>query len=422
MTHALEVIVGQRTARADDGTGAQTVRATYAGLGTRHLLVVCDASAAPVATQLAARHASESVADAFKGARSPRSSTRLEAALAKADRAIRDAALGSHAEGRAGAAIIAAALDAQDGLSVARLGGGRAILISQGVVRPLFAEPGRGYAGDGVTPPELARVPGPLPVGSRLILLSEPLASAVGADAVELSRGMAPQLAAVRLVETGRGRGRQEALGCLVLDVESEALDHEGVHPLYRRLEPELGADPEALATRRARPIAALVFFLVGLLMGSGVAIQRAESARADAEKRRAALARAAREQVPVEPPAPEPQDLPVAEVAPPPEVAPDLGPSEPTPAERRFEARMRRIFFEQKRPRSSAYRLRTYLVRAQRKQGKKVFRRVEAWVRRHAPDDKRVVSALVELMRIQPDRKTRDWLSKLLPDLYQGE
>jgi len=414
----VEVTLGQRTlasVRAE-----QTTAAAYAGLGMRHLMLIADGADGPVPSRLAAQVATSATLARFRASLFPHTAEQLEEAFHEAHQAVRRGALGSHAEGGAGASMIGVVIEA-GGVTAARIGGGRVYLITGGAVRPLFRDDGRGTVGDGETRAETASYTEPLPRGARIILMTEAVARAVVADVDQLAGSAPAQLAAGRLADAARRRGQYAALAVQVVEVQ-HIPTRPGPHPAVGRLQRGAGrtlsADGRWLGShqdswaraRRTRGDAGwILWFFIAVILGAGAAlIAQPGDAAAPPEEAAPTL-----RQHP-------PTTATPIEAEPDAEVARAPTAPEPTlPAGLSAEQAQEIAAIFAREPTSRASRaLRNYITRRYARDGEQVFADLEAWIL--ARNDPEIVATLVDAMQDQRLRRTHRWISELLPRLFE--
>lgn len=411
----LEVTIGQRSLASVHGE--QTTAAAYAGLGARHLLVIADGADGPVPSRLAAQVATSAAVARFRASVFPRTEEQLEEAFTEAHHAVRRGAIGSHAEGQAGASMVAVVIEAR-AISAARIGGGRVYILDEDHVHALFRDGGEGFVGDVRFPTELAIHDNPLRKGARVLMMSESVARGVIADFEQLAGEPPPQLSAARLVEAARRRGQYAALSAQVALVEQD-VGRGGLHPVIARLgrasQRTLSADGRWLGRERehvggraqARAEAGWVlWFVLAVLLGAGTALLSHDGG-GDADLQ-AAVTRATAPPSPeihLDPPTRPPPPEPDVVVAPPPTgLAPEL--------EEEIGA-----LFDKGSPPRSARALKNYITKRYVHDGDGVFTDLEAWIVAH--NDPSVVATLLELVQEEKLKRTQRWITELLPRLY---
>ncbi len=410
----LEVTLGQRTLTSVHGD--QTTATAYAGFGTRHLLLVADGADGRTPSRLAAQVGTSAATARFRASVFPRTDEQLREAFTEAHAAVRRGALGTHAEGEAGASMVAVVIEAE-GVTAARVGGGRVYVLDGDVVRPLFRDAGEGLVGDASCEPELARTSEHVYRGVRVVVMTEAVARGVIADLDHLAVGSPPQLSAARLADAARRRGQYEPLAVQVVEVQ-HAPERPGPHPAVGRLDRGRsrtlsadgrwlgGSDNDRTRSRRARTEAGWILWIVfAVLLGAGLALIVHDDGPP----------------APTEPPARHAAATapPPAEVAPPPKIVPDAvatpQPAQPAMSPER-EAEIRALL-EHQGPRRISRALRGFITRNYPDDGDQVFKDLEAVIL--ASDDPDVVAALLDLMTERRLKKTNRWITDLLPRLY---
>lgn len=413
----LEVTLGQRAVASVHGD--QTTATAYAGLGARHVLLVADGAAGPVATRLAAQVATSAALARFRASVFPHTEEQLVEAFAEAHQAVRRGAMGTHADGNAGASMVAVVVEAR-GVVAARVGGGRVYVIDDGLVRPLFRDEGQGYIGDGERIPDIVTHDEPLTRGGRVVVMNESVARAVAADVDRLASGPA-QLAAGRLVDAARRRAQYDPLAVQVMEVH-HAPPRPGHHPAFSRLDRDSGrtlsadgrwigpSDAVRARSQRGRgrsEIGWVIWFGLAVLIGAGAALVVAEPTAPEPDPMRVERrvepsptarvvepdARVAADAAPAEPDVAAPAGLPT-------EIAADIDAA-----------------FAHDSPTRAARALRSYITRRFAADGDQVFSDLEAWLESH--DDPAIIATLLELMKERELKRTHRWLTDLLPRLY---
>lgn len=414
--HVLEVTLGQRTLASVHGE--QTTATAYAGLGTRHLLLTADGAEGPVPSRLAAQIATSAAVARFRGSVFPHTEEQLREAVAEAHQAVRRGALGTHAEGQAGASLTVVVIE-PGGVTAARVGGGRVYVLIRDRLRPLFREEGRGYVGDPSSTTEIVSFLEPLPAGSRIIAVTEAVARAVAADLDQLASGPPAQLVATRLTDAARRRGQYEALAAQVCEIQESPM-RPGPHPAFARIDREasrtLSADGRWLGPAdpsRGRPHSRtesgwFIWFFVAALLGAGAAFI-AHGGGAGPAREAAPVAHA-------------PDSDAIAATTAPPDPGPsdDVGGAAPdagAPILAPNVAADIAALFEHATPTRAAHAIRNYITKRWQSDGDRVFDDLEAWITTH--DDPVIIGALLELSRDRDLRRTYKWLNDLLPRLY---
>ena len=432
----LEVVVGQRSEPAQGGD--KGVVTAYAGLGTRHIMVVADGSIGPMATRTAPQTAAAALVARVRTSllRSPRE--RLVEAMRDAGRAVEEAARGTHAHGQAGCGLVCVYFDLS-GATFARVGAGRAYVVIERSSEAIFDRSAAGFVGDGVSTPEIRAQLGALPRGSRIVLLSDETAISVAGDLAAIVAGVPPQLAAVRVVEAARRRGRREALACLVLEVQSDLSRpyHPAVARAGRYEEPALTtATRKDSDSRRARggsfseperaPRAILWAWVLALSVALGVFLW--PPSEDDSEVPKVSLFEAPaqmsrdtwKEDTDTEVAIPRP-DIPVAEGA----ITRGQGVQNRTRQRLRAAGPANPIegkiasAFSQRPPKKAAMRLLRHLRRRFKRIGYRAYDEVSQWVKRNK--SRHVLETLAYIMRGKHPYRTRRWLAKLMPELLES-
>ena len=448
----LEVGVGQRTLAGLDGEVPPI--ASYGGFGARHVAVVAAAREPPVATRLGPQRAASAILGRARSSLLELRPDRLAAAFQEAHSAVARAAEEARLPAGVGAGVVAALLD-PGGLTVGRVGRGRAILLMDGGVRALFRRPpAPGYVGDGRAVPEIVSVPGPLPSGARLVLLTDGAAAAVSGDVDALTRGVPPQRAALNLTEAARRRGHRQALAALVLEVASDLQRerHPAAGPVAQRLEPP--AEHAHAFTPRRRPIqtrapsperGGLWFAFLGAALAGGavalattprspeepVTVHRLTEARGAPSDGAHGASRVPAGGLGLGPAGSRSRASGTAALGAPDAVGPDapaegdaeasgatsLGPQDARPVP--HADRIARALSGTSAKRS-ARRLSRYLRKRFRRVGYPAYREVGRWVEEHPSPH--VVETLLEMMKRDQPKRTRRWLAKLMAALYKRD
>jgi hypothetical protein len=428
----LDVVVGQRSEPALGGDKPHVV--SYAGMGVRHVLALADASTGPMPTRMAPQRAAAALVARLRTSLYMTAEERLLEAFSDAHDAVRQAAVGTHAQGRAGAGLVAALVDA-GGVTFGRIGAGRAFLVLDGHARAVFDAMAHGLVGDGRTLPQIVRHDRPLPPGARVVLISDGAAHAVAGDLADLVVRAPPQLAAVRVVEAARHRGRREGLACLVLEVVTDLLrsHHPAVEKVTAPEEAPLTDERGLVRTPPRRPrriqtatgrgsagglwLALLASMAVGAVTAllthpMGPAPQAASTAP-EARPQATPVAPAQAADVPA------PQALAAA-------ASPDSGDGSPdasgdedaaTQALPPKVAESLERAFAADSVKHASWALRRHLRKRFRRIGYPAYDEASAWVRAHRSP--RVVAVLAYLLKGKPPQRTQRWLAKLLPELY---
>jgi len=408
----LEITLGQRALPSVHGE--QTTASAYAGLGSRHILVLADGAAGEVPSRLAAQTACSAAMARIRASVLPDFTATLEEAFAEAHAAVRRVLIGTTAEGRGQTALLVVTIDAS-GVIAARVGGGRVYLLRGARLDALFrgAGPeGLGAPAGAPAEPEIVGAGEALGTGDRILVLSESAVRPLAADLERLGQGPPPQLAAGRLADAARRRGQLDPISVHVVEIAGDA-PRMGPHPALARIEraaqrtfdPDgrlLGRDAPSRAPDRAR-VGLGAWFVIAALLGVGVAL---------------AVDAASRPAPAPAPPAPPPivrgPDVVDREVvtASAPEVSvPEVAPPDPEVA----------ALLEGDSAARVARQIRNYITRRFPDDGEAVFARLEAAILARGKDP-RVIEALLELMRESELKRTARWVQDLLPRLYAAE
>ncbi len=440
----LEITLGQRTVAAVHGE--QTTATSYAGLGSRHVLVIGDGAFGPVPTRLAAQIAVSATIARFRSSLFPQTNEQLGEAFAEAHGAVRRAAIGSHAEGRAGASLIAVVVEAT-GITAARVGGGRAYILLDDAAYPLYDSRGDGFVGDESTAVEFAMWPEPLPKGARIVVLSESTARAVAADVEQLAGAPPPQLAAARVADAARRRGQYEPLAVQVVEMASEAT-RPGPHPAVEKL--SRGGPPRTLSAdgrwigpasnmrtrskRQQTEAGWVLFFFLSIVCGAAMALVIHDVITPDEPSDDTVAA----ETDVIEGDA---QDVTsdiivaVADTGPAPIILPadpidQADPNRPiaynptvsnTQVYRQVpNERVLNGIFSRNTTRSAAHGLKSYIARYFKQEGASVFDDLETFVLQN--NDSFTLQTLRDMRRYRKLARTQRWLDQIIPRLEAGE
>lgn len=380
---------------------------------------MADGAAGPVPSRVAAQAAVSSLTASFRATAGTASvQERLETAFAEAHQAVRRAALGSHAEGRAGACLAAAVIE-RGTITFARVGGGRLHALRASGPVAFAGRPSTGYVGDGVTDPDVAAHTVSLDNGDRVVLATNPTARTISADLAALARGGSAQIMAQNLVGAARRRGETGALVLQVLEIRNDVTDREA-HPALRRLaQPEVptydvdGRRVWGFARRppRGPALAAALVLTIGTATGAVVAWLAGPVASRSAPPPTVTDSRPAPQVDPgrLEPPGGG-ADAPAPALAPAPEPV-EAPPTDPA------DARVAGLFRDGE-PGEAARALKRHLERSQRKSGGAELVAVDRWIA--ANPGPRVVRVLVELIQLRPKASIRRWAGDLVADLYR--
>ncbi len=406
----LEILLGQRA--LPSVYGDQTTATAYAGLGTRHVLVLADGSAGEVGSRLAAQTAASCAMARIRGSVLPDLGMTLEEAIGEAHQATTRVLLGTGLEQKSGASLLVVVLDAS-GLVAARVGGGRVYLLRGDRLDALYSSAGPELLGVGDVEPEIVISSIVLGIGDRILILSEAAARPLAADLERLGRGGPPQLAASRLADAARRRGQLDPVSVHIIDIAGDS-PRTGPHPALARITRERADtfDPEGRLLGRqrrterhgqSRPSGGNDGAGLGILAGLGAVLGallafviHGNDAPAAVQAPRPAVI------VDVEP-EPDKAAPDVVEVVPPPptEIAPELV-----------------ELFAPDTPRGVARNIRNYVTRRFPEDGDAVFGRLEEAIIARGAEPK-VIEALLELMREPELKRTAKWVQELLPRLY---
>lgn len=412
----LEIALGQRALPSVHGE--QTTASAYAGLGSRHILVLADGSVGEVPSRLAAQTACSAALSRIRSSVLPELVDTLVEAFAEAHHAVRRVLLGTAAEGKGQAALLVVSIDAH-GVIAARVGGGRVYLLRGDRLDAIYRGGGPEGLGAGGMPPEPEMIAGgeALGTGDRVLVLSESAIRPLTADLERLGAGSPPQLTASRLADAARRRGQLDPLSVHVVEIAGDA-PRVGPHPALARItrdrpktfDPDgnlLGRSeraPAAISDGRARGgLAALGF--VALVLGIGTAL-----VVDDLRRPPSAPAPAAPVTVIVPPP-----ERDVIEVRDEVEVEAEVA----TPADPEVLA-----LLDGETASKVGKSLRNYIIKRFPEDGEEVFVRLDnAILELHRHGDKervgRVIEALLELAREPELKRTAKWAGELLPKLY---
>ncbi len=406
-------------------SGAATTASAYAGYGEVHLAAVADGAAGPVPSRVAAQAAVSSLTASFRATAGKASTQeRLETAFAEAHQAVRRAALGSHAEGRAGASLAAAVIE-RDTITFGRIGGGRLHALRSETAVAFSGRTPAGYVGDGITPPDVTTHALRLETGDRVVLATDPTARTIAADLSALARGGSPQIMAQSLVGAARRRGESGALVLQVLEVRSQSVERDAHPALSRLAQPEVptydvdGRRVHGFA-RRPAPTGPAALATIVLVLGvatGGVAAWMAGPATDGVRHPTGLASTAAPTTAPRDPP--DGSDGAALDALPAEAAAADTGlegPAEPPAPRSADDARVEGLFMTGE-PNEAARALKRHLERSRRQTGGSALVAVDRWVAGHA--DARVVRVLVELIQLRPRDPIRRWAADLVADLY---
>lgn len=405
----LEITLGQRALPSVHGE--QTTASAYAGLGSRHILVLADGAAGEVPSRLAAQTACSAAMARIRASVLPDFSATLEEAFAEAHAAVRRVLIGTTAEGRGQAALLVVTIDA-GGVIAARVGGGRVYLLRGDRLDALFRGAGpEGLGAPSAVPsePEILAAGEALGTGDRILILSESAVRPLAADLERLGSGPPPQLAAGRMADAARRRGQLDPISVHVVEIAGDA-PRAGPHPALARIErrTQRTFDPEGRLLGResaGRAPAASVglgaWFVIAALLGVGVALA------VDAARRPTPA--------PLTPPAPAVVHGLDAIVAPDVDTSPAdvIEVDAPSALDPEVAA-----LLEGDTAARVARQIRNYITRRFPEDGEAVFTRLETAILSRGKDP-RVIEALLELLREPELKRTARWVQDLLPRLY---
>jgi len=407
-----EITLGQRALPSIHGE--QTTASAYAGLGSRHLLILADGAAGEVPSRLAAQTACSAAMARIRASVLPDFGATLAEAFGEANAAVRRVLLGTAAEGKGQAALLVVVIDA-GGVVAARVGGGRVYLLRGDRLDALYRGAGPeglgGPAGANIEP-EIIAGGEVLGTGDRILILSESAVRPLAADLERLGSGAPPQLVAGRMADAARRRGQLDPLSVHVVEIAGDA-PRIGPHPAIARIErgKQRTFDPEGRLLGRASvghtpPVqkaqtGLIAWFVLAMLLGVGVALI------IDAT-------RAPKVREPASEPGPVAvlglDAITVAEVD---AAVAEASEVETTPLEPEVVA-----LFEAETAQRLSKGIRNYITKRFPEDGEVVFTRLEAAIIAHGRDPK-VIEALLELVREPELKRTAKWVQDLLPRLY---
>jgi len=408
----LEITLGQRALPSIHGE--QTMASSYAGLGSRHLLILADGAAGEVPSRLAAQTACSAAMARIRASVLPDFATTLAEAFAEANAAVRRVLIGTAAEGKGQAALLVVVIDAA-GVAAARVGGGRVYLLRGDRLDALYRGAGPeglgGPAGASIEP-EIVAGGEALGTGDRILILSESAVRPLAADLERLGSGAPPQLVAGRMADAARRRGQLDPVSVHVVEIAGDA-PRIGPHPAIARIErgKVRTFDPEGRLMGRTvvghtpnvqkAQTGLVAWFVLAVLLGIGAALV------IDATRTRKAPD-------PASPPGPVAvlglDTITVDEVD---AVAETVNEVETTALEPEVMA-----LFEAESAARLSKGIRSYITRRFPEDGEVVFARLEAGIIAHGRDPK-VIEALLELVREPELKRTARWVQDLLPRLY---
>lgn len=408
----LEIRLGQRALPSVHGD--QTTATAYAGLGTKHVLVLADGSAGEVGSRLAAQTASASAMARIRSSVLPDMESTLYEAFGEAHQATRRVLLGTGLADKAGASLLVVVVGA-DGLVVGRVGGGRVYLLRGDRLDPMFSATSGEVVGVGDHEPEIVVANTVLGIGDRLLVLNEAAARPLAADLDRLGRGGEAQLAASRLADAARRRGQLDPVSVQVIDIAGDS-PRLGPHPALMRLAREpadtFGLEGRRLGRRRraegssapsndrAEGSGLAIVLGLGGLLGALVAmlVHSPESL----------------------PPPPEPATAEVVQMEVVETVQASEAPDTITPEVEAAPVVAQELLeiFAPESPRAIARNVRGYVTRNFPTEGEAVFTNLEEAIGVVGAEPK-IIEALLELMREPELKRTAKWVSELLPRLY---
>ncbi len=409
----IQAIVGQRAEDSLEG-GGQSTLTSYLGSGALHVMVIADASVAPVPTAYALQATTSAIVASIRRSPVPDFRQRVQDAFLAADAAVRNASREQQLTHTTGAAATVAVVH-PGGVVMGSVGGGRAYVWLNGSVEPFLETVPIGFVGDGTTKPLIEEFPSPPEEGMRVLLLSSATYRGVAGKVPELMSRHEPQLATIRITEAARRRGCLGALASLILECQpigpgpdlpvldgpdhrpAASLEVAGIRSLRRAL------------PRRERARGGIWLALaLSLAAGSGAAIlnmPHSEPSEPDATTADVTPS------TPMDTTPAAPDTL--AEV-----VATDIGFEDTAPPVAPAEDLEIRDTFYRLSVKEAAKLLKKYILRRYRKVGKRVFMDLDRWVEVHA--NRHVVRVLGEALNLHLRRRSRAWVSKTLSRLAQ--
>jgi len=239
MTESL-LVFGQRLLAAS--TGEQHLASAYAAIGARQIACVGDGTVGTLPLRLAAQIATTTALSRLRSSLAGDVESQIADALVDAHDAVRRGLAGSPQEALAGSALTVAVVDCGSGAAsvvIARIGQGRAYVLSDNVARPVFRDlapsVGVGFFRD---IPEASWQRLTLEPGERLVIMSESAHAVLAADLAHIAHGHGAQLATQRLVETARRRGQHDAIAIAIFERIDEG-PRDGHHPAFARMDRE---------------------------------------------------------------------------------------------------------------------------------------------------------------------------------------
>ncbi len=429
----LDVLIGQRMLPRVNGE--RHTSATYAGFGNRHLMVIADGSRGGRACERSAQVATAAVVARFRVSQDKSNATRLKDAIMEAHAAVRRAAMGSTAEGQAGASLVAVCVEAER-VTAARIGGGYAFVVSGGRTLSLFHEDATGMLGDGSSEPQVVTSMMQLPRGSRIIAMNAATGTPVATDLRAVIAERPVQQGASSLVHAARDRGVEGGLVAQMLEVKNDP-PRTTPHPALRRITrgqvPTFDADGRRVGVLRSRRrrfafrrLSALTVALFGLSAAgfywwnaSTIPDESAPEVQGVTPPQSAG---------PTLPPTSPPSRSPALEVEglalrapppPPPLPAPMHDASKPPEVDTTDMGAPIAPAFAEATPKRAARALKRHILQYYRPNKATYFDTMERWIL--ANRSPHVVSTLLELMKYGSLPVTSRWLETFLPSLVSA-
>jgi hypothetical protein len=410
----IEITLGQRALPSVHGE--QTAASAYAGLGARHIIVLADGTAGEVPSRAAAQTAATAALARLRSTVLPEVGQAIDEALVEAQQAVRRASLGTATEGRIAVALIIVVIDGR-GVTAARVGKGRVYLLRGAALDPIFGTPRTSGLGDAPPEVEKSRSEGPLRHEDRLLVMTESAVRPLVADLDRLAGGGPAQLAASRLADAARRRGQLDALSVHVIEISGDP-PRVGPHPALARIsrdrprtfDPDghaIGPTPRSQvpATSRAQP-PLFAWFLAASIAGGATAWWTHREVETPVAPTTTRIAPTVELPTPPAPDVAAPARDTIIDVLDPqrevgsPAVA--LG-----------------IDFDTESPDRLARAIRSYITKNFPTAGDAVFAALEAEILARRTD-RRIIEALLELVRETELKRTSRWASELLPRLYE--
>jgi hypothetical protein len=420
----VQLAFGQRLLPAV--SGEQHLATAYAAIGQRQIACLADGTVGTLPLRLAAQLATSTVVARLRVALGGDRDAQVADALIDAHDAVRRGLAGTPQEGAAGAAVLVAVVDCDDDARtvVARVGQGRAWVLGEGGVRPVFRDPsgevGLGFGRD-VPEADWARLT--LAPGERLLLVSESAATVLAADVERVAHHHGAQLTVQRLAETAQRRGQHDAVGLAAFE-RLDAGGRDGPHPAFSRMDRDrpltydedgrlLGAQFRDTARpghgARAGAGGWLGVGFAGVMLGVLTALMTMPKAPPTPEVAVAIIAPSTTDTPPTTVPAPA-AAAPIGAID-----APPAAPEHPD-ITRAFEATTAARL---------ALSLRGFVTRHYPEMKDACFRELDAAFLNRARDGKLpgfAVEALVSLARDETLKRTARWAAALLPRLVAGD